>query len=185
MSENPEIQDRVCAALARLIEQFLERKQIVFELLLEFRPDIFKIYGIDKVIPVLNIDNRIEQLIKSYNKDNYNPDVPINGWHRFFHGHGCKLTHAITKEPLEWDIGHPRSFYIEWFGENLEWRMKNQKDHPDIIICNEWVKKTGESIYSAIGILKDENIITVYDGFGGWFLKKDIQNMGNRSLEEF
>ena len=67
MSENPEIQDSVHNALVRLIEEFLERKQIIFELLLEFRPDIFKIYGIDKVIPALNIDYMIEQLIKSYN----------------------------------------------------------------------------------------------------------------------
>lgn len=181
MSENPEIQDSVRNALVRLIEEFLERKQIVLEFLLERLPGFFKDIGIDKI---LNIDERIELAgyinTELYADLDYDPDAAVNGWHRYIHGHGCKFIHATTKEPIEWDIGHPRSFNTNWFGENLEWRMKNQKDHPNIIICNEWVRKTGKSIYSAIRSLKDENIITSRNSLGGWFLKKDIQNMGNR-----
>ena len=178
MNIENEVPTSVIKALFHLIEQFLERKELVVEILLEHRPGFFKFYDMDKIMGIDDIDERIERskelCSRWYNDFDYDPDELWNGWHYFIHGLGCKLTHAITKEPIEWDVGYPDSFNISWFGENLEWRMQNQPEDSNIILCNDWVWRTGRSIYDAIRIMREKNIIIPREGFGGWFLNKDV-----------
>lgn len=45
-------------------------------------------------------------------------------WKHWAHGHGCRLTHLETGEPIEWDAPDLLAFDDSWFGNHLEWRIQ-------------------------------------------------------------
>jgi len=53
-------------------------------------------------------------------------------WRFFFHGGGCRLTHRITKEPIDWDGPDPYRFDPFFFIHHLEWRCAQGHNLPHL-----------------------------------------------------
>ena len=60
-------------------------------------------------------------------------------WKHGVHGAGCLLVNLRTGEPIEWDGPDPNEFRIDWFMNNLIWRLKNESEDPYIKACNDWL----------------------------------------------
>lgn len=122
----------VINAIGNLLTYYVDRQQIVVAIMIEFRPDIIEGLGINKI---LNIDITRQYQEWQVRIDGFSfAGIWKNEWEYLFHGHGCRLIHKITKEPLEWNAGHPKSFYIGWFARHADWKLQTQKNEPDIEI---------------------------------------------------
>lgn len=124
---------KIVHCIARMISHYIIRQQIVVELLLEYGTGLMKHYGVDII---LDIDIEKQRI---FWEQNYLGNIPQIGiwrdeWEYFMHGRGCRLTHKTTKEPFEWDAGHPKSFYLGSFYTHAQWRTLHDPQHDDILL---------------------------------------------------
>ncbi len=105
------------SAVYALVQRFVQRQTIVLDALRDLRPDL--------IMRVENRDNaefweRWTQetwlaFVKEHVRRSTGEWGENNEWEYFLHGPGCRLTHKITKERLEWDLGSLRRFDKNWF----------------------------------------------------------------------
>lgn len=107
-----------------LVEHFLERQRIIIEAMCDLRPDLITSIGIDKL---LNLD--VSDNLDNFRSRRKKGEISQRGiwntqWEYYLHGHGVRLENIFTGEPLDWDVGHPRSFDRYRFLVHLDWRTK-------------------------------------------------------------
>lgn len=112
-------------AILSLVRTYIERQQLVFDVIQALRPDMFVIA--DKSIPVMVVIEMAQKYA----------DVPQIGiwqndegvWDRFFHGNGCRLTHQITGEVIDWDAPDTEIFDSWKFLYWIKWAIETKPDH--------------------------------------------------------
>jgi hypothetical protein len=113
------------AALIPYIQQFVERQQIVEQALRELRPEF-----------LLSFDDYFDWIMQNPAS---NPDSGYWGEHRAWrysiHGHGCRLTHIETGEPLDWNPPNVDVFNLWFFKRWLEWALTQEHLEP---VLQEW-----------------------------------------------
>lgn len=140
--------------LYRLIQQFINRQEIVFQALKDLRPQILISTGAitRHEIKVLQKSRFYFPQIGFWGED--------NTWKYFIHGLGCKLIHVKTKEPLEWNAPNLNSFDIYWLSNWLKWYLESNKDNEILHIAK--VKNSddlGAAILNMLEDFKAEKII--------------------------
>lgn len=171
MEMNP-IQSAVYAA----IRKFVQRQSLVLEAMKDLRPDI-----------VMRRRNEgdpdpkeVARLTQEYFR---RPPVGDWGenkeWEFYLHGAGCRLTHKITNEPIEWDVGSLDRFDRFWFVYHLEWRLDSDVADEDISVIRAWLKKRLETwsetkplygplqddIFSVLEELRDLGILSRHEQY--------------------
>ena len=117
------------SAVYSLIKEYVMRQEIVLEALNDMRPDIVR----------RNMENYAPKDISDATVDYYLRH-PVgmwdsnDEWDYFIHGHGCRLTHKKTAEPIEWDTGDLKRFDKNWFLNRLMWRLESSSKDETIEI---------------------------------------------------
>jgi uncharacterized protein DUF6896 len=111
------------AAMLSLIQQYINRQQLVSEVIHQLRPDLLMLSTQTEWTPQrLELLEQQQELVKS---------TPQKGqwgeWHYFFHGGGCRLVHVLTSEPINWDLPDLNCFDKFWFLEYLEWLLSQAR----------------------------------------------------------
>jgi len=158
-------------ALVNLIFDYVQRQQLVVQAMVHFRPDLIRGLEIDKILGI-NLEEEYKFFLEHY----LGNDAIFNGiwrdeWQYYLHGYGCKLTNLKTKEPLEWDAGHPQSFYLGWFATHLEWRIQQNFSNEYIKICYIWLQSN--ALQDALDKLIEDGVLQNQPEYSGWFLRKE------------
>lgn len=151
-----------------LIAYFILRQQLVLVAMVDVNPKfLYKLTQID-IEPYAQLHR--ERLLdykraKAEGKLDEVPTLPIwkGDWECFAHGHGCRLTHLRTGEPIEWDTPDAQGFRIDWFMNHLEWRLKNELHDPYVQQCNHWLKSRQEdtdAVQKAVYAMIDLGIVS-------------------------
>lgn len=108
----------IAEAMLGFIDRFIERQQLVLEVLRDTWPHILIITGQE--------GERSTFLDALENRDS----TPQSGfwgenqeWDYFIHGMGCRLRHVETGEPIEWDSPDLQRFDRFWFTDWLMWAI--------------------------------------------------------------
>lgn len=88
-------------------------------------------------------------------------------WNYQVHGMGCKLTHILTGEPLEWDVDKMYSFDKYWFINWLQWRLLDGKEDETVAQMKEYVEITANNnlqlvVFSILDTLCHKRILENY-----------------------
>lgn len=97
--------DTLSSAVYLLLERFIQRQQLAFDVIQKFRPHL--------------IDPTKRRPTKEYaSATQWGYWGQDNEWNYFLHGVGCRLIHAITGEPIDWDVSDLDRFdpYWLWIG---------------------------------------------------------------------
>src|SRR5690242_15998807 len=89
-------------ATHHLIEKFVERQKLPYEVIKKFRP-----YWVG-----LSDRRSNKEYISATGHGHWGQD---NEWDYYLHGVGCKLTHKITGEVINWDASNLKHFDPYWF----------------------------------------------------------------------
>lgn len=121
------------SSLYSLIQRFVQRQSLVLEALRDLRPDFFML-GKDEATSKERVRVRLEYMRRPA-VGNWGEN---NEWDYFLHGSGCRLTHTITHERLEWDIGSLRRFDGSWFANWLSWLIGQEIEDADVSVFRKW-----------------------------------------------
>lgn len=127
-----------------LIQKFVQRQALVLEALRDLRPDL-----------VIRLENSSKsELPAGYTRESWQALVldyarrPATGdwgenkeWAYFLHGNGCRLTHKVTQERIEWDWGPLRRFDRFWFANYVKWLVDQDIEDKAIRTIREWYKQ--------------------------------------------
>lgn len=104
------------SAVLHLIRHYVDRQRLVDEFLRAVRPDFYMV-GDEHV--------DLDTLLEAARRHGGYPQVGVWGddgeWKHFIHGAGCKLTHAVTGEPIGWDTPDVQVFDQFWLANYLDW----------------------------------------------------------------
>jgi hypothetical protein len=100
-------------AVLRLLDLFLERQRVVFDLLLEIRPDFFT-----------NAPRPTKAYISATQRGAWGPH---SEWFYYIHGGGCRIVHVHTGELIEWDSPDLNRFDPNWFTQWVEWWFRREE----------------------------------------------------------
>jgi uncharacterized protein DUF6896 len=128
-------------ALYALIQRFVQRQSLVFEAIKDLRPDW--------VMEVEHEDN--SEFWADWTPETWQSFVleharrPATGewgenkeWEYFLHGHGCRLTHKVTQERIEWDLGSLSTFDRSWFLNYLKSLLDQNTNDEAIATVQVW-----------------------------------------------
>ena len=122
---------------------FVQRQHIVYELLYDIHPDfLFDIKALsdDNIDAFMEITEQYQHIPGSgfWGKD--------NEWEYWIHGRGCRITHVITEELIEWDTPDPLVFDRDWFTKYVNWFREKTGYLSNIDTSNHLRKEIDEFI---------------------------------------
>ena len=128
-------------AIYTLIQQFIKRQEVVLEAMKDLRPD--------KVIRARGGDmKRASELTLQFYHERPSP-IGYWGtndeWAFYLHGMGCRLTHTITGEKLEWDVGDLNRFDKNWFLNYVRWLLEQDTTNSAVKIVKSQLKSSSRS----------------------------------------
>lgn len=86
-----------------------------------------------------------------------------NEWKYFIHGIGCRLTHTITEELIDWDSGDLRRFDRHSFLLHLEWRLVSEANDEKLSDLRKVLRNSRDSleqyVYPALDRLVNQGIL--------------------------
>lgn len=115
--------DALQAAVYRLVQRYVQRQRLPFEVIQKYRPRW--------------VDSTQRRPSKEYaSATGWGHWGQDNEWEYVLHGIGCRLTHTITGECIDWDAPNLYRFDPNWFvGQWLAWFLqKNAEDEAASII---------------------------------------------------
>jgi hypothetical protein len=108
-----------------LVRTFIERQQVVFDVINTLRPDMFAIA--DKSVTDMQLIEIVQKYSHVSQSGVWHSDEGI--WDYFFHGNGCRLTHQRTGEVIDWDAPNVQMFdpwkFLYW----IKWAVATKPDH--------------------------------------------------------
>ena len=126
------IMDELQSAIYRLLKRFVSRQVLNLRAVEEMRPQF---------MVMARRDAPTEELLRAMQDQ---PDSPERGytgdnnqWSYVFHGLGCRLTHTITQEVIDWDAPDVNAFDAWFFLKWLEWLLKYEADSEDAVIVQK------------------------------------------------
>ncbi|MBC7812315.1 MAG: hypothetical protein H7175_14260, partial [Burkholderiales bacterium] len=66
-------------------------------------------------------------------------------WEYLLHGGGCRLTHTVTQERIEWDASNLRRFDRGWFVNHLKWRLDQPVEDESVSVFKAWYEDVASS----------------------------------------
>ena len=124
--------DELQSAIHRLLKRFVSRQVLALRAIEEMRPA--KMF-------MRNNDYSVQKYIEANEVSANFPTIGYTGenneWQYFFHGAGCRLTHTITQEPVEWDAPDVNAFDSYWFVNWLEWLLNYEATGEDATIVRK------------------------------------------------
>ncbi len=64
-------------------------------------------------------------------------------WSYYIHGRGCRLVHARTREPIEWDSPDLQTFDPSWFAHWLEWWSHDTDEAAARTLVGDAIERAG------------------------------------------
>jgi hypothetical protein len=120
----------------KLLRQFADRQHIVLKIMEELHPD--KLYRLKtKDSEEVNAFFSLVVQCASVPQGGYWGEN--NEWEYFFHGWGCRLTHTLTGEPIEWDAPDLMAIDIYWFRNHLQWLLDQETDLELVVAFRELI----------------------------------------------
>jgi len=127
-------------AVLNLIRQFVNRQRLVFEAIRELRPTVLLSTGAIKR----------EDLVGKLKLRSEIPDKGLWGknkeWEYSFHGLGCKLTHMVTREPIEWNAPSINNFDRYWFMNWTNWYLQQNSEDSSLQSLKSLLAESNSSI---------------------------------------
>ena len=128
------------SAVYTLIQRFVKRQAIVLDALRDLRPDL-----------IMRVENRNNPefwdqwtqetwlvFVRKHARQSTGEWGENNEWEYFLHGPGCRLTHKVTQERLEWDLGSLRRFDKNWFVGYLLSLLDQNNDDKVLATIRNW-----------------------------------------------
>ena len=132
-------------AVYSLVRKYVARQELVRDALSELRPDL---------LMLAEGSISVEELIELAKRQAHVPQAgrwgKENEWSYFTHGKGCRLTHTITQEPIEWDAADVQSFDRFWFVNYLKWRLDQDREDESISVLRSWLDGREEKLQGLI-----------------------------------
>jgi len=75
-----------------------------------------------------------------------------NEWRYFLHGGGCRLLHAETGEPIDWDCPDENSYDLYKFKAHLAWQLSFSERADTLPLSRTLEKDTLESLLHEIAL---------------------------------
>ena len=150
----------ITEAVQSLIEQFVRRQVLVLTLMRKIRPDI---------VMYCRNEGSFEEYQALHKKFHRNSQLGVwDDWNYFIHGNGCRLTHRITGEPIEWDVADLRSFDTYWFLNYVEWQLAQRELSKEAQILADALAESGLEIKALIlrelAMLSDQGVLSPPQG---------------------
>src|SRR5260221_9955628 len=118
------------SAMLGLVQQYVNRQQIVSEVIHQLRPDLVMLSEHVLSEQTVWTQEWQEWLERFEQQQKLVASIPQRGywgpnqeWLYFFHGGGCKLVHVLTGEPINWNLPDLDRFDKFWFLEYLNWLL--------------------------------------------------------------
>src|SRR5258706_3147711 len=111
--------DALQAAVFHLIERFVQRQQIPFEVIQKFRAHL---------VDSTKLRSTSKEYISATGRGYWGQ---ANEWQYSLHGGGCRLTHTITGEVIDWDAPDLNRFDPYWFVGWLQWYLSQNTNDQD------------------------------------------------------
>lgn len=113
------------AAVLFLVRAFIARQKLVSDVIQNLRPDMFAFH--DKSVPAMvkvTLARKYTAVPQTGSWQNDEGD-----WVYFFHGGGCRLTHKVTGEVIDWDAPNTELFDPWKFMYWVEWAINTNPEH--------------------------------------------------------
>jgi hypothetical protein len=110
--------DALQSAVFHFVERFVERQQLPYQVIRKYRPHLV---GLSDRRPS-------KEYLSSTWRGRWGQE---NEWDYYLHGGGCRLTHTISGEQIEWDASNLRHFDPYWFVNWLEWFLRQDVTDQD------------------------------------------------------
>jgi hypothetical protein len=113
------------SAVIALIKRFVERHQLVRAAIGDLRPHFLLDRGstVEAVLEWAQMDAKCSHEILQGGY--WGTD---NEWEYFVHGGGCRLTHTVTRELIDWDAPNIHRFDKFWLVDYLQWLLQQQSN---------------------------------------------------------
>lgn len=159
-----------------LVERFVQRQSLVLDAMKELRPDLVQ-WAQGKIM----MQEWIEAMQEGEQPAQKGYWGKEDEWEYFLHGLGCRLTHTVTQEPLEWDVGDLRTFDRFWFMHWLEWLLYQDTEIESVCVVKAWLetesrdkgKPLQEMIFTALEWLQYAEILSELDSQYKYMLISD------------
>ena len=132
--------DTLPDAIYGLIHRFVQRQQLSLEVIREFRPYL--------------VDSTKRRPTKEYAPaTNWGYWGQKNEWEYFLHGGGCRLTHTITGEIVDWDAPDLYRFDPYWFAGWLAWCLSQTgsflqpEEAKAVLIASALINEQNEDVF--------------------------------------
>src|SRR5258708_35574400 len=146
-------QETLQAAVYRLVVRFVQRQQLPLEVILKYRPHL--------------VDSTKRRPTKEYASatqiGHWGQD---NEWDYFLHGVGCRLTHTITGEVIDWDASNVYLFdryslgwWRTWF---LQHNSQDEAASVILVMVNEKGEVFREKIFDVLEHLRLSGKLRIY-----------------------
>jgi hypothetical protein len=105
-------------AILNLVDRFLDRQHLVFDLLQEIRPDFFG-----------KAPRPTKAYISARQRGTWGRE---SEWMYYVHGGGARIVHVHSDEPIEWDSPDLLRFDPNWFAGWVEWWLRRKCEEEQI-----------------------------------------------------
>jgi hypothetical protein len=140
-------------AIYSLVKRFVERQQLVFDIIKELRPYL------------VNTGTRRPDRV-SLRKTTSGYWGIDHEWEYFMHGGGCKLTHTVTHEVIEWDAPDLQRFDPYWFTNWVSWFLGQYPQDSLAQVINSHTSNDPDSLrnflFDLLGQLKELRQLNYY-----------------------
>jgi hypothetical protein len=125
--------DAVQTAFLILVQRFAERQKLVFAVMEELRPDKLMFVRMHE-----QPERPTEEEYRAYLEyAKWFATMPQAGywgknneWRYFFHGGGCRITHVVTGEPIDWEAPDVNRLDRFFFADYLKWVFRQNSPDP-------------------------------------------------------
>src|SRR5262249_54021810 len=126
-----------------LVQRFVKRQQLPFEVMQKYRPHL--------------LDPTQRRPSKEYARatqiGHWGQD---NEWGYYLHGVGCRLTHTINGEVIDWDASNLSRFDFNWFVHWLAWFLKQNPEDAASATILASISEQGEALKKMLLVVLEE-----------------------------
>jgi hypothetical protein len=152
--------DHAISLMRRLIEQFIERQQLVALAMLDIHPGPLQMAGTHilgiEIAPHIGRWRQRQETEEGFHY-NWQKGIWRGEWEHWAHGIGCRLTNIHTGERIEWDAPDLQAFDEHWFWNYLDWRVRQTTPTTMIEERMKWLGEIYQSMRDTEIIVKNEH----------------------------
>lgn len=142
-----------------LVIEFVHKQSLVLQAMRDLRPDIVMRYTGDGTPEErARLTGTLRRRPARGTWGNHNE------WEYFLHGGGCRLTHTVTCEQIEWDVGALNRFDRSWFVNYVDSMLNREVISESISVVKSYCENADvsleELLFSVLAQLSDACILS-------------------------